>query len=136
MVCLQVSILFSTKKELGILSMGEDMELKTTMLRWSWWDVQNETNSKETIPSCEGVVQNVTAMVHDAMSLKKEPKPAACFGQGCRFHQAPDDVLQVDIDGAFLKKERIGACAFDQAVVAEAGKLAAVHDALCVEMHT
>jgi hypothetical protein len=67
------------------------------------------------------------------MSLQKNPIQAGNQTR-VKWHAPPIDILKVNIDGAFMEKEKIGAWSYvvrssnGQAIMAGAGKMTAVHD--------
>ena len=123
-----------------ILRQREDMCIVVFVLIWKWWSVRNKVNVGELMPSAQTTVSAIRDMVQDIL---KE-------GSRINHHQSlevqqgwlppAEGILKINIDGSFMPGTSKGAWGFvirshDGAIViAGAGSLGPVHDALMAKM--
>jgi len=122
-----------------ILRQREDICLAVFVLIWKWWSMRNKVNVGELMPSAQATVNAIRDMVQNILK------------EGCKMHQhqsfevqqtwspPAEGILKVNVDGSFLPRTSKGAWGFvvrghDGAIViAGAGSLGPVHDALMAE---
>lgn len=125
-----------------ILNMKCGRQKLIISLLWAWWNGRNKANVGEKIGT------SVHEIIHKAMVFSSETmsKPmgggtqiAAGRKEVKRWHPPPADVLKINTDGDFSEKEKNGAWGFvirdsdGYRLIAGAGRLRAVHDALSAE---
>ncbi|KAK8443978.1 hypothetical protein SEVIR_9G060751v4 [Setaria viridis] len=123
-----------------ILSMEEN-KYETMILMWSWWDVRNKVNAREQRRTVE-VVHPARNMTWDVCTMLKKWDVCTMLKKTVEKHHKKvqrwnpplEEVLKVNIDGAFLMEQKSGGWGFivrdadGNAVMAGAGRLESVHD--------
>lgn len=124
----------------NILSLEQETKMKVICLLWAWWEACNKANAGEQLWSIEEVV-------HRAMSInsfgsmhwrEKKDKPMKEKVQWCPPNS---EYVKINFDGSFIQNRKSGASGFvvrdhDRFVImAGAGNLDKVHDAICAEAH-
>ena len=108
---------------------------------WAWWNGRNKANAGEVVASVQEISHKATLFSSDAepMSIDDGNQGTARDRVVRRWLPPPADVLKINTDGAFIEKEKCGAWGFvirdcdGHGVLAGAGRLRAVHDALTAE---
>jgi len=121
-----------------ILAMDEAVQRTVIMFLWCWWDARNKANAGEKMQSTDEVVfRTIRNAAETEMMQVKEVKHGHKTKECWSKPQA--EMLKVNFDGGFVAQEKRGSWGFvvrdenGQAVLAGAGNLSAVHDALCAE---
>ncbi|KAF8650267.1 hypothetical protein HU200_064026 [Digitaria exilis] len=123
-----------------LLSMDDHKRVNSVMLMWAWWDARNKANAGEGSPEIDEVLRRATLMTVDAEVLSPQ-QTCKLQKRKAKWKPPKPDILKVNVDGAYLQSEKVGGWGYNvrtsdgDAVLAGAGRLPAVHDALCAEMH-
>jgi hypothetical protein len=118
-----------------VMKLRTDVGLILIVLLWHWWDVRNKVNAGELMPACQEMVRAVVGMVSDIQMSSAQ----ASASPTQRWSPPPPDILKINVDGAFRKETKADAWGFiirdhdGSAVLARAGNLGPVHDALLAE---
>lgn len=122
----------------AILALEEKVRVQTVVLMWSWWDAINKTNAGERRRETQEITHMAAQLVKDMNSLLPRANEKIMCPKN-RWTPPPATLLKVNIDGAFFGETKSGGWGFvvrdpyGHAVLAGAGKLVAVHDAICAE---
>ncbi|RLN22769.1 hypothetical protein C2845_PM07G31160 [Panicum miliaceum] len=125
-----------------VLSLSEEKKLLIVELLWSWWDARNKANAGEPRRTTEEVIyraRKVTKQLPYATTAAGVQMARTCAP---RWTPPPPDIWKINVDAACWAKEIDGAWGFvirdhqGSVVLAGAGRLAVVCDALCAESHT
>lgn len=121
-----------------ILQLAPHIQLMVIVLLWRWWDVRNKVNAGELMEPCQETVRTVYCMERDIqMTAPESPGSSVSWAQ--RWSPPPPNVLKLNCDGAFKSETKSGAWGFiirdseGIAVLAGAGNLGPLHDALMAE---
>ena len=124
-----------------VLSLSEENKLLIVGLIWSWWDARNKANAGEPRRTTEEVIYRarvVTQQLSNATTAEDMQMVRTCAP---RWTPPPPDIWKINVDAACWAKEMDGAWGFvirdhhGSAVLAGAGRLEVVCDALCAESH-
>ncbi|GJN08457.1 hypothetical protein PR202_ga26377 [Eleusine coracana subsp. coracana] len=138
-ICQKLVILPSAEKLVqAILALEEKTRLNTIALMWSCWEARNKANAREKKREASEVAYIARALVSDIDNITPELKKCNSRRQK-RWNPPPSELLKINIDGAFFEDHKNGGWGFivrdhdGSAILAGAGKLTVVHDAMCAE---
>jgi hypothetical protein len=122
-----------------ILRQRKDMCVAVFVLIWKWWSVRNKVNKGELMPSAQTTTSAIQDMVQNILKegCKMNHNQALQVQQS--WMPPTEGKLKINIDGSFMSGTSKGAWGFvilshDGAIViAGAGSLGPVHDALMAE---
>jgi len=123
-----------------ILALKEEEKLLVIGLLWSWWDARNKVNAGEQLKSVNDIVYRARSVMTQIAETGKVSRPMEVVNQQ-RWQKPPEGSWKINVDGAFWDREKKGAWGFvvrdDQgnAVLAGAGSLMSISDALIAETH-
>ncbi|RLM70024.1 hypothetical protein C2845_PM17G04350 [Panicum miliaceum] len=125
----------------AVLQLDQERRRLVICLMWARWMNRNKANAGESAASVDEVVRKAINFANCAYELEDKPKQAPKQGRRVteHWHPPPSDVLKINIDGAFHETDKSGAWGFlirdcdGHGVLAGAGRLRAVHDALTAE---
>lgn len=121
-----------------LLDLDEKEKLMVIALMWSCWDARNKANAGEKKRGAPEIVHLTCRLIADINSIQPAVKEKIIRPRR-RWTPPPTELLKVNVDGAFFAAGQTGGWGFvvrdhaGIAVLAGAGKLDAVHDALCAE---
>jgi hypothetical protein len=124
-----------------ILAMSEEKKLLIVDLLWAWWDARNKTNAGEQRSTTAEVIYRARSVTLQGQLEEAERKEAGTGEHDQRWIPPMPDVWKINIDAAFWEKELTGAWGFvvrdnhATTVLAGAGRISVVSDALCAEAH-
>ena len=88
-----------------ILSLEEDKKLLVIGFLWLWWDAHNKANTGDKLLSTKEMVYKVHSMKYvDALHTPEKPNKRQS-GFSCWVPPIAD-ILKINIDGAFVQKEK------------------------------
>ncbi|GJN00674.1 hypothetical protein PR202_ga17870 [Eleusine coracana subsp. coracana] len=123
-----------------ILDLEEKSRLQTITLLWAWWDSRNKTNAGEKMRMTQEVIYMAMNAVSD-VSIMKHTATMRVPKIKKRWIPPPIELLKINFDAAFFADSKSGGWGFivrdhdGDVIMAGAGKLNAVQDALCAEAH-
>ena len=124
-----------------ILKMPDEKIRLIVGLLWSWWNARNKSNAGEGLRSTDEVIFKARSLTQHVQQDEAGRSAMVVRANDQRWVPPLPDVWKINVDAAFWEKEALGTLGFvvrdDQcaAVMAGAGKLAVVTDALCAEAH-
>ena len=124
-----------------IMSMSDQKRLLIIGLLWAWWDARNKANAGEERRLTEEVVYKARSVLIQVQDVVLEGGVRAVRANGQRWIPPSPDIWKINVDATFWPEERSGAWGFvvrdhhANAVLAGAGRLKVVRNALCAETH-
>jgi len=123
-----------------ILSLDDDRKSLVVSLLWAWWDAGNKANAGDKMLSTEEIIYKAKALRSDInlYAQKMQDKEIKLISA---WIPPPSDILKINFDGAFSQEERKGGWGFivrdhdGLAILAGAGRINFLHDALSAEIH-
>ena len=125
----------------NIMSMQESKRILIIGLLWSWWDARNKVNAGEERRSIDEIIYRAQLVTQNVQELPTNAKSINARERDQRWVPPGHDVWKINVDAAFSEKDLGGAWGFvvrdhhSRAVLAGAGRIAVVSDALCAEAH-
>jgi len=124
-----------------ILSLPEEKKLLVVGLLWAWWEARSKANAGEERKSTNEVICRARLLTNLLPEVVTNDTGSAEGIWGTHWVPPSPNAWKINVDAAFWEKDLQGVWGFvirdhlSDAVLAGAGRIAVVRDALCSEAH-
>jgi hypothetical protein len=125
---------------LNIPSLEQEAMMKVTGLLWACCEARNKANAVEQLWSIAEVVHRAMS-INLSCSMQWQEKRGKPIIEKVRWCPPNSKYVKINFDGSFIQNRKRGVYAFivrdheGSMILASAGNLDNVHDALCAEVH-